>query len=253
MATLVSHLGRLVFCGTYNITNLSRLVFACAMIMFNVASPGALRAYFQGIRRLNDRYPNDWGSIAVMDEEMRSERWDRLRQQYLDGSSTPPADYDAKRPWATIIRDTRTDFLAGPLADWWHENQFILERARSRSSGGTSSSSKQPAAVAPAFPSYFSHKVLPDVAANTNPKVASDAPTAWNPRNPRKRPNPWTNKAANKKPKNDSLKACFICGSTDHLQADCPKNKALPRSGGKSRGKGKKGGRGGKSGKGSKA
>ena len=44
-------------------------VFACAMVMFDIASPGALRAYFQGIRRLHNHFPNEWATIACLDKK----------------------------------------------------------------------------------------------------------------------------------------------------------------------------------------
>ena len=202
--------------------------------MYDVASPGALRAYHQGIRKLADFFPNEWPTIAMLDEEMRAERWSRLRQEYADGTRTPPSDYNPAEPWKTIVRDTRFGFLGGPLADWWREHERTLERSL-RGSKSSSSSSSAP----PVFPSHVGNRVLAEVAAN--PKVTTASPTPFIPRTGRKRNFNNVNNAQNNRkqpqpqPKKQKL-TCWICDSPNHLQKDCPKG----------RGKGGKNGKGGK-------
>ena len=44
-----------------------------------------LKAYFQSIRRLADLYRKDWPTIACLEEEMRAEQWNRIRQEILHG------------------------------------------------------------------------------------------------------------------------------------------------------------------------
>ena len=219
-------------------------VYAVALIMYDVASPGALRAYHQGIRKLADFFPNEWPTIAMLDEEMRAERWSRLRQEYADGTRTPPSDYNPAEPWKTIVRDTRFGFLGGPLADWWREHERTLERSL-RGSKSSSSSSSAP----PVFPSHVGNRVLAEVAAN--PKVTTASPTPFIPRTGRKRNFNNVNNAQNNRkqpqpqPKKQKL-TCWICDSPNHLQKDCPKGRG---KGGKN-GKGGKGrGKGGKSSK----
>ena len=94
-------------------------VFAAAMVMLGIAAPGVLRQYAAGIKRLDRLFPRDWPTISALDEEMRCEQWGRLRQEIVDGGGeNMPAGWKAESPWASIISATRSNFLAGPRADW---------------------------------------------------------------------------------------------------------------------------------------
>ena len=105
-------------------------VMAAAFIMLDIASPGSLKAYHQAIRKLAGLYPQElWPTIAALEEEVRSERWNRLRQEIADGITAPPMGYNPALPWHTLISASRPYFLLGPLADWWQDRIILLDRA----------------------------------------------------------------------------------------------------------------------------
>jgi hypothetical protein len=88
-------------------------VFRAAMIMLDGASPSTLDAYCQGIRELVAIHPGYWGVIAVADEIMRAEVWDRMAEDEEDKDTLPD-----ERPWDYIIRVSA--FGSGLLkAHWW--------------------------------------------------------------------------------------------------------------------------------------
>ena len=93
-------------------------VYATALVMLDVASPGALKMYYQANRRLAGLFPQEFGgTIAALEEQVRAEEWDNLRQQIADGSIAPPAGFDSSAPWATIIPASRPFFTMGLLQD----------------------------------------------------------------------------------------------------------------------------------------
>ena len=92
-------------------------VFACAMVMLGVATPGVLRQYASGIRQLATRFKDDWATIFTLDEEVRCEQWDRLRQEIEDGEVAPPPGYLRDFPWMSIMSATRFGYLAGPACE----------------------------------------------------------------------------------------------------------------------------------------
>ena len=57
-------------------------IFSACCIMLDVAKLGQLQQYFSGIRRLCDLFPNEWATISLIDEEVRSEVWPRLRRDH---------------------------------------------------------------------------------------------------------------------------------------------------------------------------
>ena len=121
----------------------------------------------------------------------------------------------------------------GPLADWWRENEIILERARNHRPSKTT----DPIAAPPTFPSFLGTRFQQDVASNSGDNDGNTSQTPWNPRkrggNGKPQPQP------KKEPRRDQqVPTCWICGSKKHLQADCPQ---FAQQGGKG-GKGGKGG-----------
>ena len=48
------------------------------MIMLDAAMPGQLRMYKEGIEKLAQLFPNDWGTVSQIDETMRAEWWGRI-------------------------------------------------------------------------------------------------------------------------------------------------------------------------------
>ena len=104
-------------------------VFAACLIMLDVAKLGQLQQYFAGIRRLHELYPNDWATVSLLDEEMRSELWPRLYEEITQGVKPEPKNFNRDSPWGSIIAESRYDYLQGPLADHWRRKEIMLERA----------------------------------------------------------------------------------------------------------------------------
>ena len=74
-------------------------VLKSGLIMLNVASPGALDQYQEGIRILTVLFPQSWGDIAQADVNMRWQYMERLLED-LEGA---PAGFDPARPWGYIF------------------------------------------------------------------------------------------------------------------------------------------------------
>ena len=66
--------------------------------MLDVAKLGQLQQYFAGMRRLCDLFPNEWATISLMYEEMRSEIWPRLYEEITEGTRVAPRNFDAANP-----------------------------------------------------------------------------------------------------------------------------------------------------------
>ena len=210
-------------------------VFEACMIMLDAAMLGQLRLYQQGIRQLADRFPKDWGTIAKIDETMRAERWGRLHQEIMQGSVATPFGFDAKKPWGTIIAETRFGYLQGPLADWWRAEEVKLERGQAGRPGGLP-------VVGPPLPPLPSHASLAELqdkprwgtqaqntATRTKPtksqkkawkSAAAAAAAPSTPKAPYLRPNKGNGKGG-KKQLPENYAGCWHCGSKKHLLSDC--------------------------------
>ena len=211
-------------------------VFACAMVMLNVASVGVLRQYAAGIRQLSARFKDDWATIFTLDEEMRAEQWDRLRQEIEDGEVAPPLGYLSENPWMSIISATRFGYLAGPRADWWREREVLLERgSRSRPNKGTGGLN---ALAPPPFPGWGTGGI--DTEQMTIHKggasaqlALADAPGKHANKNKKRRDGKKTQKAevtkGGGKGGKGKIGPCHICGEYGHLKANCPKKKQSPQ------------------------
>ena len=88
-------------------------IFSSCCIMLDAAKLGQLHQYYTGIRRLTELFPNDWATISLLDEEVRSEIWPRLYEEITEGVRDPPRGYDAANPWGSIIAESRFDYLHG--------------------------------------------------------------------------------------------------------------------------------------------
>ena len=147
-------------------------VYEVLLIMLDVSPPGPLKAYFQSIRRLADLYRKDWPTIACLEEEMRAEQWNRIRQEILDGSSPAPSSWDPKAPWSSIIGASRPFFTQGLRTDWWNERITVLERARSHKPGDLPPSSST---LPGALPSFVSMGIIPELAGRGAGSASSSA------------------------------------------------------------------------------
>ena len=105
-------------------------VYATTLVMLDVAAPGALKTYFQAFRRLRELFPQEWGTLVSLEEQMRAEEWNLMRQEIAEGLLAPPMNYDPKAPWKTLIAASRPFLTSGLRNDWWQERITVLERAR---------------------------------------------------------------------------------------------------------------------------
>ena len=213
-------------------------VFEPSLIMLDAALPGQLRLYKNGCRQLADRFTRDWGTISKLDEAMRSERWGRLFQEIMDGSVLTPFGFDARKPWGTVIAESRFGYLQGPMADWWRNEEVKLERAQS----GRPVGSSMAGVPFPALPSHATQAALQDTprwgspaeAQSTRVKMtksqkeakakaaAAAAAPPPAPRAPYLRPNKGAGKGGKAGKLPDNYTGCFHCGSKKHLLAACP-------------------------------
>ena len=129
--------------------------------------------YYQANRRLAGLFPQEFcGTIAALEEQVRAEEWDNLRQQIADGSIAPPAGFDSSTPWATIIPASRPFFTMGLLQDWWQERIIVLDRARTRSPHAPSTASILPGVL----PSFLGQPVIPELAGRSSSSAQVSAP-----------------------------------------------------------------------------
>ena len=228
-------------------------VYEVLLIMLDVCPPGPLKAYYQAIRRLADLYRRDWATIACLEEEMRAEQWNRIRQELSDGSTPPPSSWNPQKPWSTIIGASRPFYTLGLRTDWWNERITLLERARGTKAGDMPSSSTLPGTL----PSFVSMGVIPELAGKgagvAAPSVLSPPPQQPQTRRGKKRPNQQRqqqNQQQNHQQQQQQhnrqkgstglpkQQLCWICGKPGHVAAHCPNNKG--GKGGKGRGKNSK-------------
>ena len=208
-------------------------VFANTMIMLDLASPGSLQQYQRGIRRLDRLFPGDWPSIAALDEEVRYEQWGQLYQEICAAPvGNRPAVWDPQNPsvcWNYIIAASRSNFLAGPLADWWRDRETILDRARQNRPGRSGILHDL---VPPAFPASQGQRVIPELAGTSSGNASSSTQALEDaPRKQTKKPkNKFQQKVKQAKGKgkgknkktNNNEQRCWTCGNPNHLQKDCP-------------------------------
>ena len=125
--------------------------------MLDLAAPGQLNLYYAGIERLVSLFPRDFSTIAVYDEEMRAEIWPRLHQEIVEGTKPAPRNFNPKKPWGTLIAESRFDYLQGPLADHWRRREVQLERGvRTKPEGKSTGEAPLGSAVEPTLPSFQS-------------------------------------------------------------------------------------------------
>ena len=206
-------------------------VYATTLVMLDVATPGALKTYFQAFRRLCQLFPQDWGTLVGLEEQVRAEEWNLARQEIARGLLSPPPNYNVTAPWQTIIPASRPFYSAGLRFDWWQERITVLEWARSSKpvpgAGG---------AVPAVLPSMLGQPAIPElVGASSSSRV--QPPPNPHPgnfsRNQQKKQNKQN--ANNLKRKSTELGPCFNCGQMGHEWKHCLK----PKGKGKGEGKNK--------------
>ena len=77
--------------------------FAVAMIMLEAAPIAALTVYKDKVRQLTQLWPDCWHLVALADDKMRAESWERgrrsLTRAIAEGLPAPPG-YTPAKPWA---------------------------------------------------------------------------------------------------------------------------------------------------------
>ena len=221
-------------------------VFEVAMIMLDAAMPGQLRMYKEGIEKLAQLFPNDWGTVSQIDETMRAEWWGRIHQEILDGTRPRLAGFLEEKPWGVIIMESRYGYLQGPMADWWREREIQLERALK----GKPTAAAIGGSPLPSLPSFSA----PAERQANGPKWGSAAQSQPQPgptkgqkkrqkqqqRQNQQQPQPqqqqqwnWKGKGGGKGGKGNkggrgaktipaNYSGCHHCGSKSHFLADCP-------------------------------
>ena len=97
------------------------MVFEVAMLSLGAASIATLRAYRDGIERLNGEWGNHWVQIALADLKCRTYQWDRLREELLED---PEARFTESDGWDRIIAMSAYDGMSmgGRMGKWWERN-----------------------------------------------------------------------------------------------------------------------------------
>ena len=167
-------------------------VFRAAMLMCRAARPYELDAWVKGIALLMERHPNHWDLIRATEEMMRSDQWDLILEEEAEGK---PETLANSEPWGVIIHSSAYNGFNGPRAIWWDRNlTYHLDRRPS-------------ASVAPP-PAQWQpqQRAIQDKGGKGKGKWGhQDSP-----------------KGGGKKGKPSGRGACFICGSLEHLQSECP-------------------------------
>ena len=96
-------------------------VFRSAMLCLKAASPQTLDNYYRGVEQLTIMYPNAWGLIFCADELMRSEGWDKLREELEDEDEWP-----TQLPWDTVIRMSTYGKGDPDQQHWWFTHVVAL-------------------------------------------------------------------------------------------------------------------------------
>ena len=94
-------------------------VFRVACLMLQLIGETALSAYQQCIERLSQQWPEAWHLIALADDKMRMDGFERIRRAtdaaVAAGGTTPPL-WDTAKPWTAVM------LIAAKDKDYWNEN-----------------------------------------------------------------------------------------------------------------------------------
>ena len=84
------------------------------MVSLKAAAPQTLDDYHRGIEQLTTLYPHAWGLIFCADELMRSEMWDKIREELEDEEEWPE-----KVPWNKVIQMSTYGRGDAERQHWW--------------------------------------------------------------------------------------------------------------------------------------
>ena len=84
------------------------------------AGPLALDACEEGLRQLSTGFPQYWGHVSVVEDQLRSERWETLRGRVesMAQKSQLPGSWDPNRSWAAVIAYSAFG-TGGSDMPWW--------------------------------------------------------------------------------------------------------------------------------------
>ena len=88
------------------------------MLKLNASPPGPLDAYETGLRQLSTGFSEYWGNVSVVEDQLRSERWETLGGRVE--STVQKSQYSGSwqpRPWAAVI--PYSTYGAGSDMPWW--------------------------------------------------------------------------------------------------------------------------------------
>ena len=129
-------------------------VFRSAMLMLEAARPSTLDGYEEGVRQLSLLFPQGWGTIATVEETVRAEQWDILREQI---PANTPAGYDADMPWDFVIAQSTYGVPGAIKAHFW-EMRVVLPLLRGASAGSAAATSAQMEGAPPVFENQVVHR-----------------------------------------------------------------------------------------------
>ena len=165
-------------------------VFRAAMLMSNGAAPHELDASHKGNALLFSRHPTRWSYIGAADDIMRSDQWDLI---YEEEVSKNPAVKDEPDPWGVIIQCSAFNGFTGPRAVWWERTLTyplsLLPAASKSGDGQPPRKQQQPESQQQPPRQQFQHL--------DSPKGGKGNTSIFAP-------------------------ACWLCGSYDHKQHECP-------------------------------
>ena len=84
------------------------------MVSLKAAAPQTLDDYNRGIEQLTTLYPHAWGLIFCADELMRSEMWDKIREELEDEEEWPETV-----PWNKVIQMSTYGRGDAERQHWW--------------------------------------------------------------------------------------------------------------------------------------
>ena len=90
-----------------------------AMLKLNASPPGPLDAYEEGLRQLSTGFPQYWGHVSVVEDQLRSERRETLRGRVESTVQKTqfPGSWGPNRPRAAVI--AYSAYGAGADMTWW--------------------------------------------------------------------------------------------------------------------------------------
>ncbi|CAK0821592.1 unnamed protein product, partial [Prorocentrum cordatum] len=97
-------------------------VFRTAALKLGLSVAGPLDAYEEGVRTVSASFRDKWGLICVVEDHMRSERWERVRvliERCVSAGSLKQR-WDPNRPWGAVL--AYSAYGTGEEGQWWYRH-----------------------------------------------------------------------------------------------------------------------------------